>query len=105
MSKSRITNMAVSAGLILASLAALTAIGLSAAAKERGGFYAGMGELQRFEQDQSVQEAEAQESSQPYTGMADWRRFEVQQSRQDAGEGESSNLYAGMGDLHLFEAR
>ena len=101
--------------LILVAILGFLAFKTSAGVMERGlpntGAQAsirsnvGMGDLRRFEAQQSLPSTRAEASSSSYVGMGDLRRFEAQQSLSSIGTQASNRNNIGMGDLRRFEGQ
>jgi len=105
MNTKRLIKLIVVPAITLTVLGVLLVFRISFAAKNDNQASTGMGELRRFEAQQSLPIVRDQRSRHSYAGMGDLRRFEAQQSLPVViGQG-SRHSYVGMGDLRRFEAQ
>jgi hypothetical protein len=102
MNKTRFVTIIAGAVLIVAVILTLKAIGPMAVAKNNSQAYSSMGDLHRFESQQSFSGSQAPGFTRSYAGMGDLHRFEAQLST-SVSEALANSRKPGMGDLHRYE--
>ncbi len=96
MNKTRFPTIIIVASLVLAAVIAVWTYQRSAGAKLNTATNPGMGDLRRFE---------SQQSSVSYVGMGDLHRYESQQSSAASVSIIDNSAVAGMGDFRRYEGQ
>lgn len=79
MNTKRFSKLLLATLLVVAAVLAFETLYSPGTAMKSNSTYVGMGDLRRYEADQTVPKTSVTASNQPYVGMGDLRRYEFEQ--------------------------